>query len=55
MDHYVVITEYLEDDFDGKDKFVVASWGGKLVIEADQLRSGLLGGNYFVDFTPNVA
>jgi hypothetical protein len=44
VDHYVMITEYYEDGFDGKKKLVVASWGGKLVIELKDAHIGNLGG-----------
>jgi hypothetical protein len=42
-DHYVTVTEYIEDRFDGKTKLVVVSWGEKMIIEPDSLTSAALG------------
>jgi Mg-chelatase subunit ChlD len=42
-DHYVVITEYIEDQFDGRTKLVVASWGSKMIVDIEDVRFGELG------------
>jgi hypothetical protein len=51
-DHYVVITELIDDGFDGKEKVVVASWGGRLVMETSNMYTGDLGGLY--RFAPEI-
>jgi hypothetical protein len=42
--HYVNITEYIEDGFDGRDKLVFSSWGQELVIPFNELDLGKFGG-----------
>jgi hypothetical protein len=53
INHYVVITEYYEDGFDGKNKVIVASWGGKLVMEFGSVHSGGLGGYFELTADPS--
>jgi hypothetical protein len=46
VDHYVLITEYVVDRIDGKEKFVFASWGQKMIAELSGAHFGTFGGFY---------
>jgi hypothetical protein len=46
--HYVVLTEYIEDGFDGRTKVVFSSWGRKMVADWEDVRFGVLGGMWDV-------
>jgi hypothetical protein len=45
-DHYVIITEYIVDRIDGKEKVVFSSWGEKMVAELWRAGFGRFGGFY---------
>jgi Mg-chelatase subunit ChlD len=48
VDHYVVITELIIDQIDGRDKVVFSSWGNKMVADLGDVQFGWWGGLYSV-------